>query len=39
MIRHIFKQPADGISMMTGDPFNTPDTILFNEMFADLDNL
>jgi hypothetical protein len=39
MIRHIFKQPADGISVMTGDPFDTPDAILFNEMFADVDNL
>jgi len=39
MMGHIFKQPADSISVMTGDPFNTSDAILFNEMFADVDNL
>jgi len=39
MVRHIFKQPADGVSVMTGDPLDTSDAILFNEMFADVDYL
>jgi hypothetical protein len=39
MTCHIFKQSADGVSVMTGDPFNTSDAILFNEMFADVDDL
>jgi hypothetical protein len=39
MICHIFKQSADGVSVMTGDPLNTSDAILFNEMFADVDDL
>gem|GEM_PF-5804582 len=39
MLRHILQQSANRIPMMTGNPLDTPDTVLLHQMFTYGDNL